>query len=133
MSKWILSNGYEVKYFKPEEFACPCCGKVKMNEEFIERLDKARYIAGIPFKISSGYRCPKHNAEVGGVPDSAHTKGLAADIICNNSQDRYKIIEATINCKLKRIGVGAEFIHLDCDREKPWMVIWTYYKEKRSK
>jgi len=130
---WKLSNGYEVRYFKPEEFACPCCGQINMNEEFIERLDKARYIAGIPFKISSGYRCPKHNAKVGGVPDSAHTKGLAADIVCYKNSTRYRIIEAAINCKLKRIGVGKNFIHLDYDRDKPWMVMWTYYKEKRSK
>ena len=125
---WKLKNGYEVKHFKKEEFACPCCGQVHIEDEFIERLDKARYVANVPFIITSGYRCPKHNEEIGGVPDSAHVKGLAADIKCTDSSSRFKIVDAAIACGLKRIGIGADFIHLDYDLEKPRPIIWTYYK-----
>jgi len=32
--------------------------------------------------VSSGYRCPALNGEVGGVSDSAHLYGLAADFTC---------------------------------------------------
>lgn len=32
--------------------------------------------------ILSGYRCPELNAKVGGVPDSQHLRGEAADITC---------------------------------------------------
>lgn len=34
--------------------------------------------------ISSSYRTPQHNAEVGGVPNSYHTKGLAFDFTGSN-------------------------------------------------
>lgn len=35
---------------------------------------------GHPVKISSGYRCPKLNKAVGGVTNSQHMRGQAADI-----------------------------------------------------
>lgn len=35
---------------------------------------------GQPVKISSGYRCPKLNKAVGGVTNSQHIRGQAADI-----------------------------------------------------
>lgn len=37
-----------------------------------------------PFIITNGYRNPVHNAAVGGVKDSAHVQGLAADIQLKN-------------------------------------------------
>ena len=45
-------------------------------------LEKVRAILGHPLQITSGYRCPALNAAVGGVGDSAHLYGLAADILC---------------------------------------------------
>ena len=38
------------------------------------------YIGADPIIITSGYRCEKHNAEVGGVANSMHMTGKAADI-----------------------------------------------------
>ena len=35
--------------------------------------------------VSSSYRTPQHNAEVGGVPNSYHTKGLAFDFVGSSS------------------------------------------------
>ena len=37
-----------------------------------------------PLHVNSGYRCPKLNKAVGGVPTSQHTKGEAADIRCGS-------------------------------------------------
>lgn len=45
-------------------------------------LEKVRTLLGHPITISSGYRCNELNNAVGGVWDSAHTHGLAADIEC---------------------------------------------------
>ena len=117
-----------IKHFKPQEFDCPCCGANMMQQEFMDRLDKAREIAGIPFRITSGYRCPRHNAKVGGVPNSAHTKGLAADIQVLESNERWKILRALLALGFCRIGIGENFIHVDMDKSKPQRVIWTYYK-----
>lgn len=43
-------------------------------------LEPLRLELGMPVYISSGYRCPELNREVGGTPDSQHTRGEAADI-----------------------------------------------------
>jgi hypothetical protein len=41
-----------------------------------------KILSALPITISSGYRCPPLNAEVGGVDDSAHLHGLACDFVC---------------------------------------------------
>ncbi|MBR5846187.1 MAG: peptidase M15 [Bacteroidaceae bacterium] len=43
-------------------------------------LDPLRESWGGPICVSSGYRCPMLNKEVGGVEGSYHTRGMAADI-----------------------------------------------------
>ena len=43
-------------------------------------LEPLRLNFGVPIIISSGYRCPKLNSAVGGVINSQHTKGEAADL-----------------------------------------------------
>lgn len=45
-------------------------------------LEKVRALLGAPLHIDSGYRCPALNKAVGGVPDSAHVQGYAADFVC---------------------------------------------------
>ena len=37
------------------------------------------YFGGRPYTVSSGYRCAKHNKDVGGVANSRHTIGKAMD------------------------------------------------------
>ncbi len=43
-------------------------------------LDKARAAWGKPIIVNSGYRCPRLNKVVGGVSNSQHVTGEAADI-----------------------------------------------------
>jgi hypothetical protein len=43
-------------------------------------LEPLRVAMGKPIKISSGYRCEKLNKAVGGVYNSQHLKGQAADL-----------------------------------------------------
>jgi zinc D-Ala-D-Ala carboxypeptidase len=47
-------------------------------------LEKVRALLKHPVIINSGYRCPLLNEAVGGVKNSAHTNGLAADIECTD-------------------------------------------------
>lgn len=54
-------------------------------------LQPLRDIYGKPMEINSGYRCPKLNAEVGGVPTSQHVKGEAADIKTGNQTESYRL------------------------------------------
>ena len=62
-----------LRHFSPVEFRCKCgcgAGMEKMDADLLQMLDEARDLAGIPFPLSSAYRCPKHNKAVGGVPTS---------------------------------------------------------------
>jgi len=116
------------EYFKLEEFACPDCGKNLISPALVDRLNEAREIAEVPFIINSGYRCEKHNKEVGGSPTSSHLKGLAVDIRTTNSSDRFKILSSLLASNFRRLGVGKDFIHADLDSAKAQEVIWDYYK-----
>jgi len=122
-----------LKHFNFEEFDCPTLEGSglpttdggKMNLDFLHKLDEARELAGVPFKITSGYRSPQHNLDVGGRIGSSHIKGLAVDIACVNSHERQKILTALIQVGFKRIGIGKSFIHSDLDPDKP-NAIWLY-------
>lgn len=50
-------------------------------------LDMIRTYIGKPILINSGYRCQKLNNIVGGVQNSMHTKGLAADFRTGEKED----------------------------------------------
>lgn len=47
-------------------------------------LDVAREKYGKPITVTSGYRCPALNSAVGGVYNSQHITGAAADIVCSD-------------------------------------------------
>ena len=47
-------------------------------------LQPLRDTLGAPVYINSGYRSKRLNARVGGVPNSRHLQGKAADIHCDN-------------------------------------------------
>jgi len=79
------------EHFKLEEFThSPTATQLKIDNSVPDdlmpniqltaiKLELVRKALGSPIIITSGYRCPKLNARVGGVSTSAHTKGLAVD------------------------------------------------------
>lgn len=118
----------ELKYFTYEEFDSPDLpnsGFANMDREFLEMLDNARQDSGISYQITSGFRTEEHNEKVGGVKDSSHRKGKAADISVQNSRERWIITTSLIKAGFKRLGIAKTFIHVDNDHEKP-DAIWTY-------
>lgn len=68
------------KDFNRREFACPCCGKDNIAQSLVDTVQAIRDAAGVPVVVNSGVRCQKHNKAVGGVANSSHVEGLAADI-----------------------------------------------------
>ncbi|OPY57170.1 MAG: Peptidase M15 [Pelotomaculum sp. PtaU1.Bin035] len=56
--------------FQAKEFACGCCGMVLVHPELIRKLEALRNVIG----------CADHNRVCGGVENSYHTSGMAADI-----------------------------------------------------
>lgn len=70
-----------IEHFKISEFACKDgCGYDNIDTRLVRLLEKIRaHFGGKPLIITSGCRCAKHNAEVGGVQGSRHVLGKAAD------------------------------------------------------
>jgi len=76
---------YESKYFKPSEFRCKgkeCKDKPDpvMDEKLLILLDKIREKVGKPIVVNCGFRCPRHNKDVGGATNSTHMYCKAADL-----------------------------------------------------
>jgi zinc D-Ala-D-Ala carboxypeptidase len=67
-------------HFSRRELQCRCCGRLQLDSRLLDGLEALRALAGAPVVIHAGYRCPRHNQQVGGVPHSEHTQGMAADI-----------------------------------------------------
>ena len=119
-------------HFKESEFYCPCeeCDLdfYDMDEDFIYALDRARGYAEVPFILTSTIRCAAYNLkeEVGGSETSSHPKGLAGDIACITSYNRYRILYGLKKAGFTRIGIAKTFIHADQDTDKPKEMIWIY-------
>ena len=74
---------------------------------------------GKPIIVNSGYRSPEHNAAVGGVPNSQHVLGTAADIRPEDLNDLPELQEIC-NEMNARGGVGFynTFVHVDVRGER---------------
>ncbi len=103
-----------------------------MDSDFMKKLRKVKQKANLPFFIiNSGYRTKKHNKKVGGVPNSAHTTGNAADIKAPFEWMQRRIVGAAKEVGFKRMGIGKTFVHLDDDDTKKQYVAWGYPSGKR--
>lgn len=116
--------GDMTKDFDKKEFTCPCgCGQNNIDPQLVAKLQQVRDESGVIMLVNSGYRCSKHNAEVGGKSGSAHTRGKAADIACQDSHRRYLLLKAGLKY-FNRIEVGSVWLHLDCDETLPQEVVF---------
>lgn len=97
----------ESEYFDREEFRCQCKGKycngfpVEPEEELVRTCNEIRRRLGVPVSIvdsgGSGVRCPRHNAAVGGVGNSNHLYGKAADLHSEKSpKEMYRVAEEVL-------------------------------------
>lgn len=68
--------------FSPREMADRASGKLKVDVNFMDKLQAIRNAYGKPIIIVSGYRTPEHNAAVSQNQSmtGAHTHGRAVDI-----------------------------------------------------
>lgn len=71
---------YQVmNYFQPKETRCKCGCGLDITAEMLVRLNDIRAVWGKPLVITSGARCVKHNATIGGAKASKHISGTAVD------------------------------------------------------
>lgn len=112
------------KNFSKREFACKCgCGKVILHWPLIELLQRIRDRLKSPIYIASGTRCEKHNASVGGHPQSFHLTGRAVDITAGRKFYIRLYLEAEEECPNGLGAYPAEgMIHIDLgDRVSRWI------------
>lgn len=81
-------------------------------------LQRLRDRLGVPISINSGYRSPQHNKRVGGVANSQHVTGMAADIVAKGVSPK-KVAEAIEQLILSGdmlqggVGIYDTFTHYD--------------------
>ena len=103
-----------------------------MSGEFMDMLQALRNKLGFALHITSGYRCPAHNAKIShSGSDGVHTTGRAVDIGISGQQ-ALKLLKAALEMGFTGIGIDQQgpsrFIHLDnCTApDYPRPTIWSY-------
>lgn len=110
------------KHFWLKEFQCKDGTEyVNVDYRLIKELEKLRIALGKPISITSGYRTGKYNESVGGVRNSMHLTGKAADIQVQGYTPE-QVYQVAQQLKFAGIGIYETFIHLDVREGK--RVIW---------
>lgn len=117
-AKIFNENWEDIRYFKKEEFTCKCgCGHNNINLKLVKIADNIRAHFGQPAIVSSGTRCSKHNAKVGGVSNSRHLSGKAVDFCIEgiSSSDLVKYTKSLVDAKMLRYtyAIDNKYVHID--------------------
>jgi hypothetical protein len=119
------------EHFALEEFACKHCGKIYSSDNALklaEELEILRIaVKDRPIHIISGYRCPAHNATIGGAKNSLHLKNLAADIFVQDMTGP-ELFQAAVGIpplNIRGYGIGETTLHVDL-RIQHGLTIWFY-------
>ena len=109
--------------FKKSEFECKCGCEMPMEvffniQKLANQLQYTRDFIELPITITNAYRCRSHNKEVGGVSDSQHILGKAADLQVKGlpPKDLYKVLDtlAEYNHVMQGgLGLYNTFVHYD--------------------
>jgi len=111
-------------YFLRSEFACKCgCGLDTVDTSTLDILNAVREKFG-PVIITSGCRCPEHNKNVGGAPNSQHTLARAADIKVPSADPRAVYDWVAAHFPYASLGLYNTFTHVDTRSSGP--ARWDY-------
>ena len=111
----------EIEYFTRDEFKCKCGGKYckgyphEPDERMVRTVNQLRKNLGVPITIVSGLRCKTWNAIQGGVSNSQHMYGEAADVYAKG------VSQPRVEAELDKIGgvryhyaiKGSSNVHFD--------------------
>ncbi len=121
------------RYFTAAEFACHHCRQNLIDHQFVTELDELRHRYGAPLKVSSGYRCPDHNAKVSSTGRTGpHTTGRAVDLLVDRG-NAYRLLKIALEMGFTGIGIqqkgSGRFLHLDNLPNipgQPRPTLWSY-------
>ena len=120
--------------FSRGEFVCRCgCGRADMDEGFMDALQHLRVRYGKPMIISSGFRCPAHNARVSPATGltGPHTTGRAVDVRVTGLE-AYDMLVLAAPWGFDGIGIKqhgpmeGRFLHFDTIKKGPRPRVWSY-------
>ena len=102
-------------HFSASEFRCPCCGEIRVSPRLTELAEALRERLGRPILVTSGYRCRRHNREVGGSPTSRHMAGRALDMAAGEAeQDEIAALAGAVGFSEIIAGGRRGYVHLGC-------------------
>lgn len=112
----------EIEFFDRDEFECQCGGRycngfpVEPQEKMVRTVNEIRRRLGVPVEIvtagGSGVRCLVHNANVGGVANSNHLDGNAADLHSKKSPQEMARVAEEVMGNTGEIGIYDWGIHV---------------------
>ena len=130
-----------MRYFNISEFDSGLPNEegtgVNMSPLFLDFIDELRARCDFPFFVSSGWRSKKYHQSLADrgyhtIRNSAHLKGLAADIIIKDSVKRALFVGHALQLVHEmglpfRVGIKKNsFCHIDIDETKTNPRLWIY-------
>ena len=118
IAPYILTTEYECAHCHrlPPEFEIQD-GVPTMYYELFDAFSLIRNEFGKSINITSGYRCPEHNKQIGGNSLSVHQWGLALDLNCINIaevDDLATIVDSVApHLRMGKYKDAGTFIHID--------------------
>jgi len=120
LSRCVANRGRISPNFTMKEMKSKGNGWPRMHRDVTRGLEKVRGFKGRPLNLISAYRDPAHNRRIGGVSNSWHTKGRAADISV-----RYGLTVSQAKRLAAFTGIGhqpgstlVKHLHIDPNRSK---------------
>ena len=113
-----LSNNFNLSEFNCNDGSATPDNIIVNLRLLAEQLQVLRDFVGKSITINSGYRSPSYNKKIGGVSNSQHVKGFAADIRIEGitpSQVHSIISELIKDGRMSEGGLGkySSFTHYD--------------------
>ena len=112
------------KNFSRNEFKCKCgkCTNNYIDIRLVKGLQALRDLVGKPIIINSATRCKAHNEAVGGVSNSQHVQGRAADIRVEGMTPEALARRAEQIDVFRDGGIGTygTFVHVDVRGHRAW-------------
>lgn len=120
----------DIEFFTQDEFRCQCGGRhcdgfpVEPQEAMVRACDEIRRRLGVPVQIvdagGSGVRCARHNAAVGGVANSLHLSGNAADLHSSASPEQMYAVADDVIGQRGEVGIYSWGVHVGIGKYSRW-------------
>ena len=110
---------FDTREFESRDGAKSPFGETVVKPELVHLLNRIREKWGRPIIVNSAYRSPEHNKAVGGVANSYHVQGLAADIRPEKQEDLDELQDLCLEIVAEGgVGLYDTFVHVDARGRK---------------